>query len=172
MMPASDRPPFVPRIRQYQEWLRTERDLGFDAYEDLWRWSVTDLPAFWQSVWDFEAMYSPTPHAAVLAEDRMPGAVWFPGAQVNYAQRVLRHVDPATAAGMPAIVAENEAGEVRHIEWLELRRQVAAFALAAQDQIAQFLASGGLTVIDPDGPGPFFETPMAGPPPEDLAYIP
>jgi hypothetical protein len=45
-------------------------------------------------------------------------------------------------------------------------------ALAAQDQIAQFLASGGLVTIDPDGPGALFETPMAGPPPEDLAYIP
>ena len=45
-------------------------------------------------------------------------------------------------------------------------------ALAAQDQIAVFLASGGTTVVDPDGPGPLFETPMVGPPPEDLAYIP
>ena len=48
----------------------------------------------------------------------------------------------------------------------------AAVALAAQDQIAQFFASGGATVVDPDGAGPLFETPMVGPPPEDLAYIP
>ena len=45
-------------------------------------------------------------------------------------------------------------------------------ALAAQDQIAQFFASGGATVVDPDGAGPLFETPMVGAPPEDLAYIP
>ncbi|MDQ3161366.1 MAG: hypothetical protein M3Q92_00825, partial [Actinomycetota bacterium] len=45
-------------------------------------------------------------------------------------------------------------------------------ALAAQEQIALFFASGGTIVIDPDGPGPLFETPMVGPPPEDLAYIP
>lgn len=45
-------------------------------------------------------------------------------------------------------------------------------ALAAQEQIAVFFATGGATVIDPDGPGPLFETPMVGPPPEDLAYIP
>ena len=49
---------------------------------------------------------------------------------------------------------------------------VVQVALAAQDQIAVFLASGGTIVVDPDGPGPLFETPMAGPPPEDLAYIP
>ena len=48
----------------------------------------------------------------------------------------------------------------------------AGFALAGQDQIAQFFASGGLTVLDPDGAGPFFETPIGIPLPEDLAYIP
>ena len=53
------------------------------------------------------------------------------------------------------------------------RRPVpAAVALAAQDQIAQFFASGGAVVVDPDGAGPLFETPMVGAPPEDLAYIP
>ena len=48
----------------------------------------------------------------------------------------------------------------------------AAVALAAQDQIAQFFASGGTLTVDPDGAGPLFETPMVGPPPEDLAFIP
>ena len=50
--------------------------------------------------------------------------------------------------------------------------QVAGTALAAQAQIAQFFASSGLVTIDPDGPGPLFETPMVGPPPEDLAFLP
>ena len=44
--------------------------------------------------------------------------------------------------------------------------------MAAQTQIALFFASGGATVIDPDGAGALFETPMVGAPPEDLAYIP
>jgi hypothetical protein len=47
-----------------------------------------------------------------------------------------------------------------------------AVALAAQDQIAQFFASSGTVTVDPDGAGPMFETPMVGPPPEDLAFIP
>jgi hypothetical protein len=47
-----------------------------------------------------------------------------------------------------------------------------AVALAAQDQIAQFFASSGTVTVDPDGAGPLFETPMVGPPPEDLAFIP
>ncbi len=49
---------------------------------------------------------------------------------------------------------------------------IAPFALAAQAQIATFFASDGDTVIDPDGAGPIFETPMVGPPPEDLAFLP
>ena len=48
----------------------------------------------------------------------------------------------------------------------------APYAIGGQDQIAQFFASGGLTVIDPDGAGPFFETPIQIPLPEDLAYLP
>ena len=108
-------PPYVPQIRLYQNWLAAERGLYFDSYDALWRWSVTDQEAFWQSLWDYDGMVSPTPHTVALADARMPGARWFEGAQVNYAQRVLSHVAPAHAAGFPAIVSENELGEVREL---------------------------------------------------------
>ncbi|MBK7548406.1 MAG: acetoacetate--CoA ligase, partial [Rhodoferax sp.] len=106
-------------------------------YDALWRWSVTDLEAFWQSIWDYFEVYSPTPYSAALAENRMPGAVWFPGAQVNYAQQVLRHVQAAHAAGLSAIISENELGEVRELSWPELRRQVASVALTLRDMGVQ-----------------------------------
>ena len=63
---------YVPRIRLYQDWLRQTRGLAFDNYDSLWRWSVSDLPAFWQSIWDYSGMRSPTPPSAVLADERMP----------------------------------------------------------------------------------------------------
>ncbi|HOZ65105.1 MAG TPA: AMP-binding protein, partial [Burkholderiaceae bacterium] len=126
-------PPYIPQIRLYQDWLARERGLTFASYDALWRWSVTDLEAFWQSIWDYFEVYSPTPHSAALAENRMPGAVWFPGAQVNYAQQVLRHVQAAHAAGLSAIISENELGEVRELSWPELRRQVASVALTLRD---------------------------------------
>jgi len=125
--------PHVPQIRLYQEWLRDQRGLSFDSYHALWQWSVTRQDAFWQSIWDFEQMSSPTPHTQALADARMPGAVWFPGAQVNYAQRVLRHATPAHAAGMPAIVSDNELSQVHETSWLELRRQVASLALRLRE---------------------------------------
>jgi acetoacetyl-CoA synthetase len=129
--------PFVPQIRLYQDWLARARGLHFDSYPALWRWSTTELDAFWQSIWDYFALQSPTPHTAVLAHNTMPGAQWFPGARVNYARQVFRHVAPAHAAGCAAIISENEKGQVRVLDWPELRRQVAALALHLQDQGVQ-----------------------------------
>ena len=131
--------PYVPQIRLYQNWLKTSRGLSFDSYDALWRWSVADLDGFWQSIWDYFEMQSPTPHTAVLAEKRMPGASWFPGAQVNYAQQVFRHVEAAAAAGLSAIISHNEhslaAGELaRELSWPVLRQQVASLALHLKAQ--------------------------------------
>ena len=130
-------PPFVPQIRRYQNWLEEHRGLRFESYDALWRWSTTDLEAYWQSVWDYFDIQSPTPHTAVLEKNVMPGANWFPGAQVNYAQQVFRHVVPAHAAGFPAIISRNEKGQAVELSWPELRRQVAALALHLQAQGVQ-----------------------------------
>ncbi len=129
--------PYLPQIRLYQNWLRDERGLTFATYNELWRWSVTELDAFWQSIWDYFDFQSPTPHTAVLANNVMPGAKWFPGAQTNYAHQVLRHVQPAHAAGFLAVISHNEKGLRREMTWPELRRQVAAMALHLQAQGVQ-----------------------------------
>ena len=130
-----------PRITHYLRWLAQERGLHFDAsttegYDALWRWSVSDLSAFWGSIWDHFGLQSPTPFETVLANEVMPGARWFPGAQVNYAQHLFSHAHAAHAAGHPAIVFANEAmferGELLEIGWPELRRQVASLAAALQ----------------------------------------
>jgi acetoacetyl-CoA synthetase len=138
--------PPVPQIRRYQDWLRETRGLAFETYEALWRWSVTDVAAYWESVWQYFDLQSPTPWRSVLADDRMPGAKWFEGAQFNYARQVLRHVEPAHAAGFPAIVSRNERGQHRELGWPELRRQVASLALHLQanglqpgDRVAAYL---------------------------------
>lgn len=130
-MPAA---PHVPQIRLYQDWLRETRGLGFENYDALWRWSVSDLPAFWQSIWDYFGLQSPTPCSAVLAKEQMPGARWFEGAQANYVRQVMRHVEPAHAAGFPAVVSRNEKGQHRELSWPQLRQQVAALALHMREQ--------------------------------------
>ena len=138
--------PYVPQIRLYQNWLRDQRGLTFATYDDLWRWSVTDLDAFWQSIWDYFQFESITPYTAVLANNVMPGAKWFPGAKTNYAHQVLRHAHPAHEAGFLAVISLNEKGLRQEMSWPELRRQVAAMALHLQargvqpgDRVAAYL---------------------------------
>jgi acetoacetyl-CoA synthetase len=125
-----------PQIARYQRFLHETQGLQFDSYDALWRWSVTDLDAFWRSIWQFFDIRSPTPYSSVLSNEQMPGARWFDGAQVNYAQQVLRHVDAAHAAGHAAILFADEAmlaeGRVASLSWPELRRQVAACVVALQ----------------------------------------
>ena len=155
-----------PQILRYTRWLAAERGLHFDAtttegYDALWRWSVTDLRAFWGSIWAFAGMHSPTPFETVLVDEVMPGARWFPGAQVNYAQHVFSHADAAHAAGHPAILFQNEAmrargesAEMQEISWPELRRQVASLAAALQrmgvqpgDRVGAFLPNIPQTAV-------------------------
>jgi len=132
----------ISQLRLYTDWLQSQRELRFDDYHALWRWSVADLDSFWQSIWDYFDIQSPTPHLAVLADARMPGAQWFPGAQCNYARQVFRHVQSADAAGMPALISHGEkslAGghAARKLSWSVLRRQAAAMALHLQAQGVQ-----------------------------------
>jgi len=149
------RVPRIPRITQYTDWLARERGLRFDTYEALWHWSTTDLTAFWQSVFDHFGVQSPTPHSAVIEKVVMPGAKWFPGAQINYAQQVLRHADAAHAVSHPAIVFQNErmAAPVE-MSWPELRRQVGAFAAQLKavgvvrgDRVCAYLPNTPHTVV-------------------------
>ena len=133
--------PCVPQIRLYQNWLRDTRGVSFDSYDALWRWSVTDLDGYWQSIWDYFDLQSPTPHSVVCDGAPMPDTRWFVGARVNYAQQVLRHVAAADGAGLPAIISHNEqslgTSAARQLSWPELRRQVASLALHLQAQGVQ-----------------------------------
>ncbi len=147
-----------PRITAYQRWLADTRSLQFTRYEDLWRWSVTELDAFWRSVWDYFDIESPTPVGAALTDRRMPGAQWFPGTQLNYARQALRHGTAAHAAGHPAIVWADEpllaSGTLRELSWPELNRQVGALAASLKrfgvqrgDRVVALLSNRPETVI-------------------------
>ena len=113
------KPPYIPRLTLFREWLKTHRNLNFENYDELWKWSVTDIEDFWQAMWDYTGIESPTPYLQVLKERCMPGAKWFEGAQVNYARQVLRHVEPATQANLQALIGQNERGDVQELSWLE-----------------------------------------------------
>jgi acetoacetyl-CoA synthetase len=101
---------------------RYMRERGLGTYEELWRWSVTDLDGFWGSIWDFFGVQGT--YDQVLAERRMPGAAWFPGAGVNYAEHLFRGKDP----GATAILHASELRELSELSWGELRAQAARIA--------------------------------------------
>jgi acetoacetyl-CoA synthetase len=146
--------PFIPQITLYRRWLSEQRGLDFADYESLRQWSVRDLDAFWRSIWDYFDLQSATPFDAVLAARKMPGAVWFPGAAVNYARQVFRHAAAASAAGLPAIISRGEEGALAEMSWPDLQRQVAALALHLKskgvgrgDRIAAYLPNIPETII-------------------------
>ena len=85
-------------ITRYTRWLAETRGLEAESYHDLWRWSVTDLEAFWASIWEFFDVRASAPYERVLPSRSMPGAEWFPGARLNYAEHVFRSRAPDTIA--------------------------------------------------------------------------
>jgi len=112
------------RLREYTGWLEAERGLKFDTYDDLWRWSVDDLEGFWSSIWDFFGVQADGGYERVLGSRTMPGAEWFSGTSLNYAEHVFAGVDDAE----PAILHASELRELGELSWGELRAQVAAAA--------------------------------------------
>jgi acetoacetyl-CoA synthetase len=87
------------RVGSFLRWLAEHRNLELSTHDELWRWSVTDLEGFWSAVWEFFDVTSSAPYDRVLEERRMPGARWFPGALLNYAEHALgRQEDAARLA--------------------------------------------------------------------------
>jgi len=112
------------RMTEYMRWLEAERGLRFDGYEELWRWSVADLDGFWSSIWEFFGVAADGDPAPVLASREMPGAHWFPGTALNYAENAFAGKDD----GEVAILAASELRELEELSWGELRERVAACA--------------------------------------------
>ncbi len=112
------------RLTEFMRWLQAERGLRFEGYEALWRWSVDDLEAFWDAIWDFFGVQADGERGAVLASREMPGAQWFPGTRLNYAEHVFAGKDEAETA----ILHASELRDLDELSWGELRAQVAAVA--------------------------------------------
>ena len=110
------------RMGRYLTWLRETRGLEFADYAALWQWSVSDLPAFWKSIWDYFEIQARSEPTAVLGNATMPGATWFPGATLNYAEHVLRM--PGRAEDDPVVVAYSQTRSLITLTARQLRDQV------------------------------------------------
>ena len=116
------------RLRHYTNWLQSDQGLQLNTYPELWRWSIEHLEDFWDSIWRYFDVRGHRPEQPVLARKQMPGARWFEGARLNYAEQALRwHLDEGQR---PAIIARSHTRGEQVLSWDELRAQVGAVAAA------------------------------------------
>ncbi|EPL3137988.1 TPA: acetoacetate--CoA ligase [Pseudomonas aeruginosa] len=135
------------RITDYMHWLGERSP---DDYPSLWQWSVDQPEAFWQSIWDYFDIQSPTPASQVLSHTNMLDARWFVGTQVNYVHQVFRHIRP----DQPAILFADETGAEQSVSWEALQQQVASLAfhlrergVVAGDRVVAYLANRPEAVV-------------------------
>jgi acetoacetyl-CoA synthetase len=113
-------------ITQYMQWLESEKGLLFDDPERLWEWSVSSLEDFWASLWEYFHIKASKPYSAVLTERKMPGAQWFTGSALNYAEHVFRNA----TSSRPALLFQSESQPLIEISWAELYQKVCMVAQA------------------------------------------
>jgi acetoacetyl-CoA synthetase len=104
---------------------RFARAVGHEGdYDELWRWSVDDLEGFWGAIWEFFDVQASEPYERVLGRREMPGAQWFPGSRLSYAEHFFRGRDEDAVA----IRHASELRELSQWTWGELREQTARIA--------------------------------------------
>ncbi len=134
----------------FMQWLKCERNLDFDNYHSLWRWSVTHIDDFWRAIWEYFDVKASSPFTSVLGKREMPGAEWFPGARLNYAENVLRQQQPDSEA----LFYANENTPVASVSWSVLANDVRVLATRLRemgvkpgDRIAGFMTNTPESVI-------------------------
>ncbi|HZB31430.1 MAG TPA: acetoacetate--CoA ligase [Streptosporangiaceae bacterium] len=135
------------RVTHY---LRRLRDQGVraDTYDELWRWSVTEIDAFWDSIWSYFDVCGDRGAGPVREGTTMPGVRWFPGATLNYAENALRRASDPAFRDRTAVIFWNESGAEQRLTWAELARDVAraraglvALGVGRGDRVAAYLPS-------------------------------
>jgi acetoacetyl-CoA synthetase len=122
------------RIEEFKRWLATTRGLELPRYDDLWRWSVDELDAFWAAFAEFIGVRWHAAPERVREGDEMPAVQWFPGSTLNYAEHALS----GGVAGAPkaddelAVIFHREDGAVEQLSFGVLRARVAAARAALQ----------------------------------------
>jgi acetoacetyl-CoA synthetase len=109
------------RVRDFLRWLATERGVDLRSWDDLQAWSVQELESFWAAIWHYFGVLAHTPYEKVLAERRMPGARWFPGATLNYAEHCF---GGPTDGAEPAVIGYSQTRPPVELTFAELADQV------------------------------------------------
>ncbi|MGY1705203.1 acetoacetate--CoA ligase [Geodermatophilus sp. SYSU D00697] len=120
------------QLGRFADWVAERRGLDFGDpldYDAIWRWSVEHLDQFWGDIATWSGVLPGVPDDRVLTRREMPGAEWFPGTTLNYAEQALRAgADGTVPADSPALVAVAEDRDPVEVSWAALRARVGAFA--------------------------------------------
>jgi acetoacetyl-CoA synthetase len=124
------------KITRFIKYVNDDLGLNIDGYDALYQWSVNEIEAFWDAMWRFAEIKSSTPYDKVLADSSMPGAKWFTGARMNFAENLLHYRDERKAL---TFVGEGGVAQ-ESISYSELYMMVA--------RMAKFMRAEGVTVGD------------------------
>lgn len=113
-------------VERFRYWANAQLGLDLADYDALWRWSIDDNEAFWSAIWTYFEIKSDTPYQRVRSQREMPGAAWFEGSRVNYAEHLLRAESRTPDA--PALLHASELRPLESTSWRELGRQVRVLA--------------------------------------------
>ncbi|GAB5410599.1 MAG: acetoacetate--CoA ligase [Balneolaceae bacterium] len=109
-------------LKAFELWLKKNKNLSFDSYSQLWEWSNEHLEEFWMSLWEYFEVKSHSDFENVLSSIDMPGAIWFEGAALNYAEHIFRQ----KSSERPAFHFKSEGSDIISISWAELESQVSS----------------------------------------------
>jgi acetoacetyl-CoA synthetase len=113
------------RMTDFMEWAGQRHGREFGGYSELWQWSVGEVEQFWADIWEYCGVRASRPYEQALASREMPGASWFEGARLNYAENMLlRDREPDSTA----VLHSSELRSLGELSWRELSEQVTAVA--------------------------------------------
>ncbi|WP_157430275.1 acetoacetate--CoA ligase [Actinomadura macra] len=116
------------RLWDFMSWVAGHRNVRVADYREVWRWSVREPAEFWDAVRQYFGVVGEGFQGPALAEERMPGAVWYPNARLNFAENVLRHARDPRLAETTAVLTIDEDNAALELTWRQLATQVASLA--------------------------------------------
>jgi acetoacetyl-CoA synthetase len=121
---------------QFMQWINEHFALDLNDYPGLYQWSVDHIADFWAAWWEYAGFIASVPYEEVIDDvTKMPGASWFTGARLNFAEHLLRYRDDQTA-----LCFYGEDRVRRKLSYAQLYAEVA--------QVAAALEKGGVQVGD------------------------
>jgi acetoacetyl-CoA synthetase len=137
-------------MTQFIAYVNEKYGKEFTSYEELYQWSIDNIPDFWKTMWDFGQIRASREYDIIVDDlNKMPGAQWFIGAKLNFAENLLRYRDDKVA-----LIFKGEAQDSIKITYLELYDRVARLAkslreagVVAGDRVAGFIPNMMETVV-------------------------